>query len=105
LYISSHSQIGESKTEIAELRLHFGLEKDEVFFKSCAATMLGGFIKKVGRLYIFAKHVVFESTVFGSRAQEKLPFNKITAIELDEKKQEIQIESGKSNKLRFGYVY
>jgi hypothetical protein len=42
--------------------------------------------------------------VFGSRAQEKLPFNKITAIELDEKKQEIVIEMGKSNKLRLGYA-
>ena len=95
---------GESKLEIIELRLHFGLDREEVFFKSTAAILQGGFMKKVGRLYIFAKHIVFESTVFGSRAQEKIPLDKILSIEIDEKKQEIVIET-KSNKLRLGYIF
>jgi hypothetical protein len=84
-------QAVESKEEIKQLRVHFQLDKEEVFFKSCDAKLVG-FRTKVGRLYIFAKHVVFESVVFGSRAQEIMPIDKITEVELDEKKQELVIK-------------
>lgn len=81
--------------------LHIGLPRDEVFFKSTDAKLVA-FRTKVGRLYIFAKNIVFVSVVFGSRNQEIMPIEKITSVELDEKKQEIVIEM-KSNKYRFGY--
>lgn len=49
-------------------------------------------IKKLGKLYIFQKYVVFEYHVFGMDSKEVIPLEKVKQIKAEEKKGSLKID-------------
>lgn len=49
-------------------------------------------IKKLGKLYIFQKYLVFEYHVFGMETKEVIPLEKVKQIKGEEKKGSLKID-------------
>jgi hypothetical protein len=57
-------------------------------------------IKKIGKLYIFQKHLVFEYHVFGMDSKEVMPLEKVKQIKAEEKKGSLKIDGRVFTKIK-----